>query len=84
MGLKQFSKDLAHRLSGRASHEHRLCGELDRLLEMLAREDADLVKRLSQEQDPVKRRHLKIRLKVNRLQHAKGVARRLELQGHSP
>ncbi len=60
------------------------CAELDRLLSALARQSADLEQRLSQEQDPLQRRHLKIKLKVARLQHRKGIARRLKLQDDCP
>ena len=57
--------------------------ELDQLIEALEQKDADLQQRLAQEKDPIKRRHIKIELQVTRLQHRKGLARRLELQTSS-
>ena len=57
--------------------------ELDQLIEALEQKEADLQQRLAAEKDTIRRHHLKIELKVTRLQHRKGLARRLEQHAQS-
>ena len=54
--------------------------QLDHLIEALEQKEALLQQQLAAESDPARRRHLKIELAVARVQHNKGLARRLELQ----
>ncbi len=63
---------------------HSRLAELDRLIDALEKKEADLEKRLDQETAPLRRRHLKIELKVARMQRMKGVRRRREMESERP
>ena len=81
MNLARLRDDL-HRYMHDALHRHSGANtDIDRLLHMLEKKDAKLQQQLAEEQDPLKRRHLKIELQVTRLQHKKGLAKRLEMLG---
>ena len=59
--------------------DHSRLAKLDQLLDALEKKAADLEKRLDREKDPLRRRHLKIELKVARMQRTKGIRRRREM-----
>lgn len=71
-GLQQYLHSAFHR-------HHGPLAELEQLIVALEKKDTNLQEQLTTEKDPLKRRHLKIELKVTRLQREKGLARRQEL-----
>lgn len=64
--------------------DHSRVTELDQLIDALEKKAADLEKRLDQQTDPLRRRHLKIELKVARMQRIKGIRRRQEIESERP
>ena len=83
MDLKDFRDKFQDYLSNGWNNKHTRYAELGRLIDALERKETDLEKRLDTESDPLRRRHLKIELKVTRVQRAKGIRRRRELQRES-
>lgn len=83
MQLKSIGDDLRQYLHLDWQSNRMRRADLSRLIEALEKREADLQRRLDLEADPLKRRHLKIELQVARMQHAKGVKRRGELQDDS-
>jgi hypothetical protein len=77
MEMTEAREDLQHHLK----KDREPGSRLDQLLDSLTRQDADLQEQLDREQDPVKRRHLRIQLKIIRMQRSKVLDHRLELQG---
>ena len=80
MNITRLREDLGH-LVHRQRDGH---AELEQLLTTLELKEAELQRRLAEEQAPHRRRHLEIELEVVRAQYSKGVARRLELQAAGP
>jgi hypothetical protein len=74
MNLTRLREDLGHFVH-RDGHS-----ELERVLKALEDKEAELQRRLAEEQLPHRRRHLEIELEVVRAQHSKGVARHLDLK----
>ena len=80
MDLKDIRDDLQDFLRNGWNNRHTRYAELGRLVDALEKKETNLEKRLDMERDPLKRRHLKIELKVTRVQRAKGIRRLRELQ----
>ena len=80
MQLKSISDDLRHYLHASWHHDRMREADLNRLIEALEKKAVDLQRRLDLERNPLKRRHLKIELRVARMQHDKGVKRLNELR----
>ena len=80
MQLKSIRDDLRHYMHVGSPHNRIRCADLNRVIEALGNKEADLELQLGREEDPLKRRHLKIELKVARMQRAKGIERLRILQ----
>lgn len=80
MDLKHVRDDLQGYLYGGWFKNHTRYEKLSQLIEALEKREATLEKRLDAEKDPLQRRHLKIELRVTRMQLAKGNKRSRELQ----
>ena len=83
MNLKDIRDSLQDYLHGGWLKDHTRIERLSQLIDALERKEANLEKRLDAERDPLNRRHLKIELKVTRMQLAKGSKRRRELQSET-
>ena len=80
MKLSTMRDGLRHYLHNGTRTQQGPLAQLDHLIRALEQKEACLQQQLAAETDPARRRHLKIELAVARMQHDKGLARRLELE----
>ena len=79
MGIKKLIKDLQKQLSKSEQKDNAPLDHIDQLLLDLAKKERKLEKKLSEEKNSSKRKHLKLEMKILRLQLKKGQKRRAEL-----
>ena len=80
MKIEKLVKKLQERLSKGENKKEVSCGRIDKLLSALSKKEKKLEQNLAKEKSSAKRKHLKLDLKVVRLQLKKGRARRTELE----
>lgn len=80
MGIQKLVKKLKAHLAKGKKKDKVSCERIDELLVALAKKEKKLEQKLAKEKDPADRKHLKIELKVARLQLKKGKERRRELE----
>lgn len=79
MGIKKLVKHLQQQLAKGEKKGHVSCDRIDDLLLDLGKKEKKLEQKLSDEKNSAKRKHLKLELKIARLQLKKGKKRRAEL-----
>ena len=79
MGIKKLIKDLQHQLSKGEKKGHVPLDRIDDLLAELKKKEKKLEHKLADEDSSSKRKHLKLELKIARLQLKKGKARRAQI-----
>jgi len=79
VGIKKLIKSLQKQLSKGEKKGKAPLDRIDNLLLEMAKKERKLERQLSDEKDPTKRKHLKLEIKMARLQLKKGKKRRAEL-----
>ena len=79
MGIKKLVKHLQEQLAKGGKKGHISCDRIDDLLLELGKKEKKLEHKLSEEKNSAKRKHLKLELKIARLQLKKGKKRRAEI-----
>ena len=79
MGIKKLIKDLQKQLSKSEQKDNAHLDRIDQLLLDLAKKERKLKKKLAEEKNSSKRKHLKLEMKIFSLQLKKGQKRRAEL-----